>query len=263
MGTLFLLFLVAQVSSSLDRGAAALADFRAEEAIEILERAKKEYPHSYSDHVRLYEQLGIAHAYLDQKEKAFLAFDMMLALDPGHALSYTLSPKVTFLFEQARKTAVSRESAMIDLGWPRNLKVSDRVPIDIEVIADPKGFLKKAELRTRRKGAAQWDSRSLELSGVGRYQQIELPPTRPGADRAEVLQLYLVVTDEKGNQVFLVGDALRPREISLAYAKPEPWYGKWWVWALVGGLVAAGTGTAVYMTLREPPDNVGGVFQVP
>jgi hypothetical protein len=78
-----------------------------------------------------------------------------------------------------------------------------------------------------------------------------------------VLQLYLVASDPDGNQVLMLGDPARPREISLSFEKPEAWYRKWWVWALVGGVVAAGTGTAVYFGLQEPPDRIHGTFQLP
>src|SRR5688572_29310831 len=93
---------------ALDQGAKALVDFRPEEAIVLLERAKTEGPYGYDDHAKLYEQLGIAYAYLDRSEDALAAFDMLLAIDPTRAISYTLSPKVTFLFEQARSKAGAR-----------------------------------------------------------------------------------------------------------------------------------------------------------
>src|SRR5215475_6029688 len=121
--------------SLLDQGVKALADFRAEDAIALLERAKKEGPYGRPDYIRLYEQLGIAYGYLDKNEDALKSFDMLLALDSGRAISYTLSPKVTFLFEQARSRASERPPPDIDLGWPLGLTVEDRIPVDVEVLA--------------------------------------------------------------------------------------------------------------------------------
>src|SRR5688572_31819020 len=88
---------------SLDRATEALAEFRVDEALQLLERAKSEGPYRYADHVRLYEQLGIALAYVGNHEEAIAAFDHMLAIDPSHALSYSLSPKATLPFERARQ----------------------------------------------------------------------------------------------------------------------------------------------------------------
>jgi len=248
---------------SLDQGCTALAEYRVEEAVALLQRARGEGPYEYPDHVRLYEQLGLAYAYLDRKEQALQSFDMLLALDPGHAISYTLSPKVTFLFEQARKASTRASPITVDLGWPRDLKVSDRVPIDLEVVADPRGLMKRAVLFSRRKGSLEERQARIDLGVPGRYHRVELPAAAPASEGPEVLEVYLKAFDEKGNEVYLLGSAAQPREISLAYEPPEAWYSRWWVWALVGGAVAAGTGTTVYFLLREPPGRVGGSFQVP
>src|SRR5262249_34771773 len=125
-------------TKSLDKGAALLAEFRAEDAVTVLEKAKSEGPYSRAEYIRLFEQLGIAYAYLERGGDALAAFDTLLALDPGRAISYTLSPKVTFLFEQARSAAADRVPPTIDVRWPPGLSVSDPIPVDVEVVADPK-----------------------------------------------------------------------------------------------------------------------------
>jgi tetratricopeptide (TPR) repeat protein len=252
---------VGAAPASLDQVSKALAEYRVKEAIQLLTKAKSEGPYKYKDHVRLYEQLGIAYAYTDKKEQALAAFDMLLALDPGHALSYTLSPKVTFLFEQARKSARSHQPPTVDLSWPRNLKVSDPVPVDVEVIADPKDFMKWGNLQARRRGTIEYKTTYFKIPPQGQYHRIELPPTHPDATEGQVLQIYMSIHDQRGNQVLMLGDANRPREIPLKYVKPEPWYNKWWIWAIVGSVVAAGTGTAVYFLLYQPPNDVGGSFR--
>ncbi len=262
MSTLLIWLLLAD-PASLDQGCRALAEYRVEEAIRLLIQAKGEGPYTYQDHVRLYEQLGIAHAYLDQKEQALEAFDMLLALDPGHALSYTLSPKVTFLFEQARKAAREHQPPMVDLSWPKDLQVIDPVPVDVEVIADPKNFMKWGNLQARRKGTLEFKTTYFKIPPKGQYHRIELPPTDPDAAEDKVLQIYLSVHDQSGNQVLMLGTERRPREIPLKYEEPKPWYNKWWIWAIVGSVVAAGTGTAVYFLLQKPPDTVTGSFRTP
>jgi hypothetical protein len=42
-------------------------------------------------------------------------------------------------------------------------------------------------------------------------------------------------------------------EMSLAdlQSKYAPWYKKWWVWAIVGGVVVAGAGTIWYVRRRR------------
>lgn len=222
---------------------AALADFRPEDAVQLLESA--EGPHDYRRHVLLYEQLGIAYAYLDRAEDAVGAFRRMLALDPSRALSYTLSPKVTFLFERARKETEALPSPYLDVSWPRRLQTADGVPVNLEVVADPLGFLRRAELRYRLRGTPSWQTAETELAPVHAFETVELPALGAGASSAQTVELYVVAFDGRGNEVQLIGREDRPREIELAYATPKAWYEEWWVWAAAGAVVAAGAAGAV------------------
>jgi len=251
------------VASPIDDAAAALADFRPEDAVRLLEEAKHKGPYSHEEHVRLYEQLGIAYAYLEKKDEAVAAFVTMLSLDQTRAISYTLSPKVTFLFEQARNQVADRPEPGVDLAWPRDLAVDDEVPVDIEVLADPGGFLRRGQLYFRQKGQAEFQHRAVDLPAPGKgSERVALPPVAPSATGPAVLQLYLVAQDEADNEVLLFGSAKRPREVPLAYRPPEPWYGKWWVWAIAGTVVAASAGAAVFAATREPPSTIDGTFRV-
>lgn len=247
----------------IDRAATALADFRPEDAVRLLEAAKTEGPYAHPEHVRLYEQLGIAYAYLGRSEDAVGAFTTMLSLDPTRAISYTLSPKVTFLFERARTQAADRAEASVDLSWPRGLDVEATVPVEVEVLEDPAGFLKKGSLFYRKKGETEFKSRSLRLPLAGSaIKRVELPAVAAGDKAPAVLQLYLVATDANDNEVLLFGSAKRPREVALSYAPAEVWYGQWWVWAIAGAVVAVSAGSGVFVATREPPATVEGTFRV-
>lgn len=239
---------------------AALADFRPADAVRFLKSAAG--PHPYARHVRLYEQLGIAYAYLDEPDQAVRAFVRMLALDPARAISYTLSPKVTFLFERARREASARAAPAIDLSWPRNLRTVDPVPVEIEVLADPLGFLREARLRYRLRGDPSWSEQTVELAdGPGGFVVVEVPALAAGAASSRTLELYAVALDSEANEVLLVGRPDRPREVDLRYERPEPWFEKWWVWAAAGAAVAAGTTAAVVAASTEPGPTVGGSFR--
>jgi hypothetical protein len=248
---------------ALEAAAEALADFRPEDAVPLLERAKDEGPFRHADHLRLYEQLGVAHAYLEQKREALEAFRMLLALDPGHAISYTLSPKVTFLFEEARKRATEAPLPEVDLGWPRGLTVDQPVPVEVEVLADPERFLARGELHYRLRGAPRYLVLSFPLPRAGEPPaRVELPALAAGATRSEVVELHLVALDAVGNEVLVFGSEKRPREIALGYAPTEAWYGRWWVWALVGAAVAASATAVAVGTASDPAPTIGGSFRV-
>src|SRR5215467_14300194 len=119
-------------------GKQALAKLDVDLARQALDAAERGGPLDHDTNVTLWEQRGIAAAYVDDERAASAAFDMMLALDPGHLLSYKLSPKATFVFEKAREAASARGAPELDVTWPRGARVGDRIPIDVEVLADPK-----------------------------------------------------------------------------------------------------------------------------
>ncbi len=246
--------------SVLARGTKALAAFNVDDALPLLERARRAAPHPYREHVAVYEQLGIALAYKGKEQEALESFGMLLSLSPGHLLSYTLSPKATFLFARARAKALSRGKPALHLRWPRELGVSRPVSVDVEVVSDPRLFLRRATLHVRRRGQAVFHALDLDLPGVGKVRRVRIPALR--TRKSEVLQLYLTAYDQAGNEVLQWADAKRPRELSLRYTPATPWYRKWWVWAAIGGAVTATTGTTVYLLTREPPDTIGGDFSV-
>lgn len=257
---LLLLLVSGTGAASLDRGAKALKEFRPEAALKFLQLAEKEGPYSYDDKVRLHEQLGIAYAYLKRSEDALSQFALVLALSPGHAISYTLSPKVTFLFEKAREQAAEGRTTNVDLSWPRELEADSPVPIQIEVVADPKNLLMRARLNFRLRGTAGFQSLPLDLAGVGALQEMEIPALDTDAEADTALEIYLSAFDQGGNEVLRWGSATHPREIVLS--APESWYEKWWVWTIIGGAVAAGTGAAVFFVTQEPSQTVDSSFEV-
>jgi hypothetical protein len=248
-------------ADQLAKGADLLAKFQVEDAVAALDAAAAAGPLAYADNVKLWEQRGIAEAYLEHADRAAEAFDRLLALDPGHLLSYTLSPKATFVFERARAAAVARGAPTVDVSWPHGLAVGAPVPVTIDVVADPRGFLVRATLFVRTRGEHAWRAADLALPPAGGFARVVLPAV--DATRPESLEVYLRAYDHDGNEVLAWADAARPREIPLAYVPPAPWWKRWWIWAAAAGVVAAGTGAGVYAATRTPPDRIGGGVTVP
>ncbi len=248
-------------TADIARGKDALARFQVDEAVAALDDARKAGPLDFPSNVTLWEQRGIAEAYLEHADRAAAAFDMLLALDPGHLLSYTLSPKATFVFEHSRATAGERGAPAVDVSWPHGLQVGAPIPVEIEVVADPRGFLARATLFVRRRGEASWRAADLELPAGGGFRRVVLPAV--DEQKPASVEVYLRAFDRDGNEVLTWADATRPREIPLAYSPPSPWWKKWWIWAAAGTVVAAGTGAGVYAATRSPPDRIGGGVNVP
>jgi len=235
-------------------GKQALGELKVDEAKQALDAAEQSGPLAHESNIQLWEQRGIAAAYIDDEPAATTAFDMLLALDPAHFLSYTLSPKATFVFEKVRDQIKSRGAPELELNWPRGQKVGDPVPLDVDVIADPKLFLDHATLFVRTRGDLAWRAADVSLGHVGTERRLVLPAV--AADKPVSLEVYLRAYDPKGNEVFDWADARRPREIALRYDPPPPWYRKWWVIAIAGSVVALGTGVTVYELTLKPPDKI-------
>lgn len=211
-------------------------------------------PLDHDANVTLWEQRGIASAYLDDDKSAAAAFDMLLALDPSHVLSYRLAPKATFVFERVRDQLKVSGAPVLDVRWQHGQKVGDAVPLDVEVVADPKQFLRRATLFVRARGDAQW--RAADIALAKREAHVVLPPV--SATKPVSLELYARAYDERGNEVLAWADPQRPREIPLRYDPPPPWWRRWWVLASGGVALVAGASVTVYAVTREPPATIGG-----
>lgn len=235
----------------LEVGAQAIAAQDPDAIKAAVDAAEKAGPLDYDSNIKLWEERGIGLAYGDDDRGAKSSFDMMLALDPKHVLSYRLSPKATLVFEEVRKAAAPAPA--LDVTWARGQKVGDPVPIDIEVIADPKRFLDRATLFVRSRGESHWHATDLALA---KDRTIVLPAISATAPVS--LELYLRAYDAHDNEVLTWADPQHPRELALRYEAPTPWYRKWWVWAIGGSAVALATGITVYELTLSPPETVGG-----
>jgi hypothetical protein len=245
--------------ADLNAGREALAKFEVESAQKHLDAAAQKGPLDLASHVTLWEQRGIAAAYVDDEPQALRAFATLLALNPGHLISYTLSPRATFVFEKARTGASKQQSPTMQVSWRRDLRVGEPLPIEVELVANPDARVRRATLMMRARGGAEWRAADVDLR-AGAYQRVVLPPvfgTKPAT-----LELYLRAFDERDNEVMRWADAAAPREMMLRYEPTTPWYRTWWVWATIGTAVAAGTGGVVYATTRGLPDKVPGTVVV-
>jgi len=244
------------VTGPLQNASAALNALEPKRALAILQ--SQQGPYRYEDHVRRYELLGITYAYLGQPDKARNAFETLLALEPDHVISYTLGPKVTFLFEEVRREARKHRPPTLQLDWKRGLEVGDRIPITVEKSADPMGFLAKGVLYTRIRGEHEYSLTELPLPSVGKYRSVDLDPVAAHKQRDVVLQFYVVARDAKQNEVMRLASPEQPYEMSLTYHPPTPWYRRWWAWTVAGTLVAAGAGVTAWSLSRSPPERVDG-----
>ena len=245
-----------ETERELARADAELEQGELEAALARVRGALGRGPHPYQLYVRLIEKVAVVESFLEREAEALATFDMLLALDPIHVLSYETSPKATQTFEKARKSAGARAAPEVQVSWPYDLEVSRPVPIDVEVVADPKQFLARATLFARRRGDAAFSAVDLRLPARGRHHSLRLPALATG--KPEVIEVYLTAFDRRGNEVLRWAGPDEPRIISLAHQPEAPWYRTWWVWAGVGTAAALATGIVVFVATDDPPDLIDG-----
>lgn len=239
-------------------GADAVANTELEVAARELDAGERAGQLDLATHVRLWEQRALAASYADDATRAAAAFEMMLAIDPAHTISYKLTTKVVQLFEEVRQRSRQAAAPQLEVRWPRGLQVGARIPLDLEVVSDPRRFLHSATVFVRRRGEARW--RAADVSLVAREAAVVLPAF--AARGPLTLDLYLRAYDARGNEVLAWADPARPRELPLRYDPPPPWYRRPWVIAGAASVLAVATGVAVYALTREPPDRVDGSVTV-
>jgi len=102
---------------------------------------------------------------------------------------------------------------------------------------------------------------------------LEVHPATADAKTAPALKATMVWTGKadqavqtascEGSAADALAQCLTPQLMRMTGAKASPsvaptagqdqrWYQRWWVWAIVGGVAAASTGTAVYLATRQP-----------
>jgi hypothetical protein len=225
-----------------------------EKATEVFAAADKIQPFDHDTNIAIWELRGIIAGYMDQGSAARTAFDMLLALAPGHLISYGLKPAITEIFEAARADSHKRRPPEVDIAWPSGLTTADAIPLDVEVLSDPKQFLHHATVFVRARGDSQWRASDLELAA--KPKRVIIPPV--GAAKPTAIELYLRAYDERGNEVLAWSDPTRPREIPLRYDPPTKWYRSWKTYAIGGTAAALVTGLIVYAVTLSPPDDASG-----
>lgn len=231
---------------------AAVLDQDPDKAAVAFAAADKIGPIDHESNIKLWEQRGIIAGFMKDETASKSAFDMLLALDPGHLISYGLRTDVTLIFEALR--AQKPRAPEVDIAWPAGLKTTDAIPLDIEVLSDRKQFLRRATVFVRARGDADW--RASDVTLAPKPTRVVIPPvhtTKPTA-----LELYLRAYDDKGNEVLAWSDPTKPREIPLRYDPPPVWYRNWKTYAIGGTAAVLLTGLVVYAVTLSPPENASG-----
>ena len=198
-----------------------------------LDAAEQTGPLDHDEHVKLWEQRGIVAAYIDD--------DGRLRSARSTCCSRSIPATSSATTSRRRRRSCSRSCATRRIARrPRSTcsgsaaaRSAIRCRSTVEVVADPKQFLRRATLFVRTRGEASWRAADVALQTRSAASCCRRStPTKPVS-----LELYLRAYDEHGNEVLTWADPARPREIPLRYDPPTPWYRTWWAITIASSVV--------------------------
>lgn len=221
------------------------AELRYGAAIEVLDRLLQDPDLSRKERIEAYRLLGVAYAAKGAGDSAEAAFGALLELEPGYVLDPRLSPKIRSAFDRA-KSKVARPVRLLEV---RALPSGHRVAFTAR-IEDPDRRAETILLYSR------FGERAFESVEMSRAEdQAEAILILPDLEQLRV-EYYLEAMSAEGDVLARAGSPEAPssvvldRQVDLAPPAPDqpvatPWYGKWWVWTIVAGVVGAGVAATV------------------
>jgi tetratricopeptide (TPR) repeat protein len=243
----------------INQASAAYGDLDFEKSLKALQKAFQLPGNTRTQLVRIYHMTGLCYSSLGRYPDAQDAFSRLLTLDPSFRLGADVSPRVRKPFNQLVKKNLPRLS--VRLVPPVLAQLGQPLTFGATVEADPAGMVNALRVFFRRGKSGNFSSVLTPLSGKGEQPVTVAPTAWEGDGQGEKVYWYAVVEGTYTSRLQEFGDAAHPSVLEVSEKSPEelaaaagtPWYGRWWVWAIIGGVAAAATTTAVVLTTSSTP----------
>jgi hypothetical protein len=237
----------------IEQASVRYADLDFEASLRLLEKAFKEPGNTRFQLVRIYHLQGLCHASVGQMEAARETFVRLLSLDSSFRLGAEVSPKIRAPFDALMKTNAPRLD--IQIIPPPFVEKGKPVVFTARVASDPARLAKTARIWFKRANEDKFSSVKNPLGGPSEYPITIPQPIWETKTGKGAFLWYGTIENEYEGHLVDFGEENRAISLNVMDAAPKgglaaaetPWYGKWWVWAIVGGVVAAGTTTAVVL----------------
>lgn len=243
----------------IEQAAKSYANLDFETALRLLNQALANQGNRREDLVRIHHLTGLCLGAIGRYDIAKQAFARLLALDPTFRLGADVSPRVRKPFDQLVKQNPKRlEVRSLP---PPHAQLGKPLVMTFDVVSDQVGLAKAIKVWYRRGEAGAYSTIRGALQGEGEHR-VRIPaPAWEAASDADTLSWYAVVEGDREAVLQTFGDAMHPAVLEvidqataekLADAETS-WYERWWVWTIIGGVVAAGATTAVVLTTTAEP----------
>jgi tetratricopeptide (TPR) repeat protein len=233
------------------------SELRFEEAIKVLDRAIKNPGNTREQLVRAHLLRGICLGSVGRYKQAKHAFACVLALDPSARLDRDLAPRVREPFR--RLLSGKRPRLDVAVLPPARAVSGNPIRFTAAVKEDTLGLSRAVRIWIRPDRASRYSSVRAVLRGEVEVQ-IAVPATLwEGNGPGESVAWYAVILGENQSTLKRFGDEIHPlsigvadREVAAAGSEETHWYQRWWVWAIVGSVVAGGAAAAfLYLSPQD------------
>ena len=253
------------VSTEMTRIEEMMAEAEFETALSMVNDALARPGRTEAERAQLYELQGMLHLYLGDEDAARQSFRQLLTGSPQYRLRDDASPKVMTIFEEARDEMAAELSRQLKLSHPRPRSARPGVPIQVELKLEsaPEGV--QAKLFYRRTAVSGFSSTLFVESEdktrwVAHVPDLDLELNETERLPSGALEYFIEVQDPTGSLLAIAGKREAPLVVPMATAAElaaeeaagaqigeSAWYQKWWVWTIVGVVVAgAVTGGVIY-----------------
>ncbi len=240
-----------------------------ENALITLQDGLSSPDNSNEELVELYWRIGEVYVYLGRDDDARDTFTRLLYVNPDFAPPRLTSPRVKTEFEQVRQVFLTHGQVLaIHLLPPRITGANQPIEIPALLLGMRPGFRGRIYFRPALSDAWQWAPLSLSPPPTGRFIAVV-----PGFPAGATLEYYAEVQSSDGQRMQGDGSSLSPRSLTIPggpavpvrtvgpAASATPWYAHWWIWGVVGAVVAGG-GALAYVELQSKPATMHLTVQV-
>lgn len=209
---------------------------------------------------RIYWAIGENAVYLRREPAALDAFDRLLALDPAFEPPRVTPPRVRAAFETARTRLAESGPPTLRAEPPAEPRAASPLPFRLRATGLRRGD--RAIVFHRTLLAESWSASAAAPAADGSL--VATLPARP----AGAIEWYAEIQDLDGFRRTGVGSPLAPETLRIpaglapatlapapAAPAPAPVWAEPWVWAVVGGVVAAG-GVLTWVALQPQAGTV-------
>ncbi|MCC6747350.1 MAG: hypothetical protein IT371_06805 [Deltaproteobacteria bacterium] len=241
-----------------------------EAAIQLVTRIVQSPAATSSQKTDALELEGLSHLILGDADRAKVAFERLLRLDPAHILrDPSGSPKLRQFFEQVKETLVPdyRRGAPVEVDHAAPAGAAAGRPVEF-VVRVGRGLsqVKGGVLWWRRVGGGAYAELRLALDARRLTGAFLLPED----ESAYTVEYYVEVRGKDGVVLARVGEPQRPLVVQArglgAGEVRRPVYKRWWFWTALGVAAAGGaTAAAVLLGQRSAPRGnlEPGIIQLP